>query len=88
MQTHGKLFAVYRYTGEPLESYDSPVLYAGLVAAALAVGDRSLARRAAEKILSFYRETTDGGYFNRPDDYYGNNWAWFGLATYRGLVIP
>jgi endoglucanase len=88
LQTHGKLFAVYRYTGEPLESYDSPVLYAGLVAAALAVGDRPLAKQAAEKILSFYRETTDGGYFNRPDDYYGNNWAWFGLATYRGLVSP
>ena len=68
--------------------YDSPVLYASLVAAALAVGDQALAQQAAEKILSFYRETPDGGYFNRPDDYYGNNWAWFGLATYRGLVIP
>ena len=74
--------------GRPLERYDSPVLYAGLVAAALAVGDRPLARQAAEKILGFYRETADGGYFNRPDDYYGNNWAWLGLATYRGMVIP
>ena len=88
LQTYGKLYAIYDYAGKPLESYESPVLYASLVAAALAVGDRPLARQAAEKILSFYRETDDGGYFNRPDDYYGNNWAWFGLATYRGLVSP
>jgi endo-1,4-beta-D-glucanase Y len=85
---HGRLYAIYDYAGQPLEPYDSPVLYAGLVAAALAVGDQPLARQAAEKILGFYRETADGGYFNRPDDYYGNNWAWLGLATYRGLAVP
>jgi endoglucanase len=87
-QTHGKLYAIYTYTGQPAVPYDSPVLYASLVAAALSAGDQPLARQAAEKILSFYHETKDGGYFNRPDDYYGNNWAWFGLATYRGLVRP
>ena len=41
-----------------------------------------------KKFSASYHATPDGGYFNRPDDYYGNNWAWFGLATYRGLVIP
>ena len=88
LQTHGKIYAVYDYAGQPLVPYDSPVLYASLVAAALAAGDQPLARFAAEKILGFYHSTPDGGYFNRPDDYYGNNWAWFGLATYRGLVMP
>jgi endoglucanase len=88
LQAHGRLYAIYDYVGQPLEPYDSPVLYAGLVAGALAAGDRPLAKQAAEKILSFYRETADGGYFNRPDDYYGNNWAWFGLAVYRGVVRP
>jgi len=84
----GKLSAIYDYTGRPAAEYDSPVLYASLVGAALAVGDRPLAQQAAEKILGFYHQTPDGGYFNRPDDYYGNNWAWFGLATYRGRVRP
>jgi endo-1,4-beta-D-glucanase Y len=88
LEADGRLYAIYDYAGKPLESYESPVLYASLTAAALAAGDRGLARQAAEKILSFYRETIEGGYFNRPDDYYGNNWAWFGLATYRGLVKP
>jgi endoglucanase len=88
LQAHGKLYAIYDYAGKPLEPYDSPVLYASLIVAALAAGDRPLARQAAAKILSFYRETADGGYFNRPDDYYGNNWAWFGLAVYRGVIRP
>jgi endoglucanase len=87
-QTHGRIYAIYDYAGQPAAPYDSPVLYASLVGAALAVGDQTLAKQAVEKILSFYHETNDGGYFNRPDDYYGNNWAWFGLATYRGIVSP
>ncbi len=40
LRTNGRLRAIYNYTGQPLESYESPVLYASLVAAALAVGDR------------------------------------------------
>jgi len=88
LQSRGRLFAIYTYNGRPLVEYDSPVLYASLTAAALAVGDRPLARQAVEQILSFYREDRDGGYFNRPDDYYGNNWAWFGLATYMGYTGP
>lgn len=87
-QSQGRLLATFGYDGQPLENYDSPVLYATLVAAALAVGERDLARQAVEKILGFYQTSSDGGYFNRPNDYYGNNWAWFGLATYRGLVAP
>lgn len=87
-QEHGRLFAVFTYDGRPLVEYDSPVLYAGLIAAARADGDQTLARQAAEKILGFYQEGPEGGYFNRPDDYYGNNWAWLGLATYRGLIVP
>lgn len=87
-QTEGKVYAIYTYGGQPAVPYDSPVLYAGLVGAALAAGDLALARQMTEKIVSFYQVDRDGGYFNRPDDYYGNNWAWFGLATYRGLVVP
>lgn len=87
-QNQGRLLAIYAYDGQALVNYDSPVLYAGLVAAALAVADQPLARQAVEKILSFYQDGPDGGFFNRPDDYYGNNWAWFGLATYRGRIVP
>ena len=85
-QARGRLMALYSYGGEPLASYESPVLYAGVLAAALAAGDRDLAREMAEKVLSFYQEEGEEAYFVSRDNYYANNWAWLGLALYAGWV--
>ena len=87
--TRGKIPAVYRLDGGPLVTYTSPVLYAGVLAAALAAGDQDFARRMAAKIRSsYYWETDDAAYFAAPDNYYANNWAWLGLALYQGWVKP
>ncbi|MDI6852280.1 MAG: glycosyl hydrolase family 8 [Deltaproteobacteria bacterium] len=85
-QTKGRLAAVYSYEGRPLADYESPVIYAGVLAAALAAGDRQFADRLAQKILSFYTDKPGEAYFVSPDNYYANNWAWFGLALYAGRV--
>ncbi len=87
-QGHGKLAAVYKDDGAPLVDYDSPVLYAGVLAAALTCGDRDFAGQLAAKILTFYREKDGRAYFVSPDNYYANNWAWLGLALYAGWVKP
>jgi endoglucanase len=87
-QAQGKLFAVYGYNGAPRVDYDSPVMYAGVLAAALAAEDPDLARQMAVKILSFYQEKDGQAYFESPDNYYAQNWAWLGLALYAGWVIP
>ena len=55
-KSRGKLAAVYDFDGAPAADYESPVLYAGVLAAALAAGDRDFARLMAEKILTFYHE--------------------------------
>jgi hypothetical protein len=68
--------------------YESPVLYAGVLAGALAAGDRDFARQMALKILSFYHEEGGQAYFEAPDHYYANNWAWLGLALYAGRTSP
>jgi len=86
-QAHGRLAAVYNYAGAPAVDYESPVLYAGVLAGAMAAGDADFARQMALKILSFYREDGDRAYFEAPDHYYANNWAWLGLALYAGWVI-
>ncbi|MFA4903450.1 MAG: glycosyl hydrolase family 8 [Desulfobaccales bacterium] len=83
-QVHHRLMAVYHYNGAPAVDYESPVLYAGVLAAALAAGDKDFAREMALKILSFYREDDNRVYFEAPDNYYANNWAWLGLALYAG----
>jgi endoglucanase len=87
-QAHHRLAAVYKYDGTLAVDYESPVLYAGVLAAALAAGDKGFAREMALKILSFYREDRGQAYFETPDNYYANNWAWLGLALYAGWVKP
>jgi len=85
-QTRGRLLAVYNFDGSPAVDYESPVLYAGVLAGALAAGDGDFAHQMALKILSFYHEDGDRAYFEAPGHYYANNWAWLGLALYAGWV--
>ncbi len=87
-QARGRLAAVYNYDGAAAVSYESPVLYAGVLAGALAAGDKDFAREMALKILSFYHQDGSRAYFEAPDNYYANNWAWLGLALYAGWVKP
>jgi endoglucanase len=87
-QARHRLMAVYHYDGTSAVDYESPVLYAGVLAGALAAGDRDFAREMALKILSFYREDSGQAYFEAPDNYYANNWAWLGLALYAGWAEP
>jgi endo-1,4-beta-D-glucanase Y len=87
-QANGRLVALYNYDGTPGADYENPVLYAGVLAGALAAGDQDFARQMARKIMSFYRESEGRAYFVAPDDYYGNNWAWLGLALYAGWTKP
>ncbi len=87
-EKRGRLLAVYNYDGTPAVNYESPVLYAGVLAGALAGEDRDFAREMAKKILSFYHEDGGRSYFEAPDHYYANNWAWLGLALYAGQVKP
>jgi len=87
-QDKGRLVAVYNYDGTPGADYENPVLYAGVLAGALAAGDQDFARQMARKIMSFYHEADGRAYFMAPDQYYGNNWAWLGLALYAGWTKP
>ncbi len=87
-QAQGRLAAIYRYDGTPAVNYESPVLYAGVLAAALTAGDREFARQMAKKVLSFYHEKDGKAYFVSPDNYYANNWAWLGLALYAQWLRP
>jgi endo-1,4-beta-D-glucanase Y len=86
IRARGKLLAEYQYSGKPLVDFESPVIYAGALAAGLAGGDQEFAWQMAKRILDFYHEKGDQAYFVSPDNYYANNWAWFGLALYAGWV--
>jgi endo-1,4-beta-D-glucanase Y len=87
-QAKGRLAAMYHLDGTPAAAYESPVLYAGVLAAAVAAGDQKFAGELAAKVLSFYRQEGDRAYFVSPENYYANNWAWLGLALYAGRATP
>jgi endo-1,4-beta-D-glucanase Y len=87
-QAHHKFMAVYHYNGTSAVNYESPVLYAGVLAGALGAGEQDFARQMAAKVLSFYHKGAHQAYFETPDNYYANNWAWLGLALYTGKVGP
>jgi endo-1,4-beta-D-glucanase Y len=87
-QAKGRLRAIYDYDGAPAAAYESPVIYAGALAASLTTDDHYFTRKMAEKILAAYRQKGDQAYFQEPEDYYTNNWAWLGLALFEGRARP
>jgi len=46
-----------------------------------------LVRDLLEKLRHAVREKRGGGFFDLEDDYYVNNWSWFGLAFADGRAV-
>jgi endoglucanase len=82
----GKLFAEYSYEGRPLVAYESATTYAGYLAAFLVAGS-PVARDLLDRLLAGVRPDSGGAFFAPSDDYYLNNWAWFGLLLGGGGAI-
>jgi endo-1,4-beta-D-glucanase Y len=77
----GTLAAAYRMDGAPAVTYEASSMYAGVLPAVLAAGDRDLAVRIhSERILgpSFDERSADW------TSYYAQNWAWFATALLDG----
>jgi endo-1,4-beta-D-glucanase Y len=79
----GRLPARYSYEGTPLVTYESPTTYAGYLAAFLVAGS-PVADELLEKLRGAVRRDAEGDVFEPGDDYYLNNWAWFGLLLGGG----
>jgi endoglucanase len=81
-----KLYVEYAYEGTPLAEYESSAGYAAYIAAFQVAGS-SRARDLLEKIRCAVHEDPGGAFFDVPDDYYLNNWAWFGLLLGEDLAV-
>ncbi|MGH7428500.1 MAG: glycosyl hydrolase family 8 [Candidatus Methylomirabilaceae bacterium] len=82
----GRLFAEYTYEGKPLVTYESGTIYAGHLAAFQVAGS-PLARDLLNKLLASVRRDANGAFFEPKNDYYVNNWAWFGLLLGGGRAV-
>ena len=79
----GKLLAEYDFSGKPVGNHEDLAVYAGDLAN-FVLTDPTLADQVvSRKLLPTFRETSDHhAGWGDLQNYYTQNWAWFGLALY------
>ena len=81
-QREGRLDAVYHHDGSAAAGWEDAAVYGGDVANLLVTDPTAAQRLAAAKLVPQH------GRWGDPDNYYQQNWAWFGLALAGGRVTP
>lgn len=78
----GKLTASYTHDGKVWDNYESVAAY-GADLGNFLITDKNVANSIYQsKILSKFYEDADRSYWDDPNNYYDQNWAWFGTALY------
>lgn len=76
----------YMPTGQ-VRSDQEPMAQLGAHLPAFALVDKRLARQMYEdKLMASYERLGRRGFWGNPKDYYGQNWAWLGIALYAGVA--
>ena len=79
-----RLDAVYSHSGGVVSSYEDPTLYGGDIGNFL-VTDPAAAAQIQRLLLATFHATP--GYFGDPQNYFEQNWVWFGLALSAGALV-
>lgn len=80
------LYASYQHNGTPRDLYESTAMYAGSLGY-FVVTDPILATDIYnKKIAAKFYENAAASYWDVADNYYTQNWAWFGTALYSGQL--
>lgn len=83
-RTKGMLASTYSHDGKVVLASESPAVYGGSIGA-LMVTDPDLAKEMyLSKLQVLY--TPDTSSWKNPLSYYDDNWAWFGMALYHGML--
>jgi endoglucanase len=80
----GKILVGYTHDGSPWENYDSVLGYSTNLSN-LKVTNPDIAKKIyEEKVINKFYEDFDKRlhYWEDPNNYYTQNWAWFGIALY------
>lgn len=83
----GRLAAIVDAGGAPLTAYDSPGFYGSLLAAWGETRPAAAAALFRREIAPLSKMWGHGGW-GGPDDYYGQNWTWLGVAFWVGVANP
>lgn len=84
----GRLMGIYRVDGTPVVTYETISMYGGGIGGLVLEKDRALIERMyQEHLMRAYRNDTQGSYWGEPDNYYDQNWAWFGTALAENRLV-
>ena len=80
-----RLDPVYAHDGSVVSSYDDPTIYGGDIGNFI-VTDPAGAAQIEQLLLASFHGTTPA-YFGDAQNYYEQNWVWFGLALSGGALV-
>lgn len=82
-----KIYASYTHEGKAKEKTESLANY-GAQLALFSIVDRNIARQIYDKkILPYFQLDQENAYWGEKNNYYDQNWVWFGLGLY-GHRLP
>lgn len=84
----GRLAAVYGHDGRPMGDDENVAAYGADLGNLLVTDPAAAGQVVARKLLPAVASGTSPALFGDPEDYYQQNWAWFGLALATGHVPP
>jgi endoglucanase len=82
--TASRLDAVYSHNGGVVGSYEDPTIYGGDIGNFL-VTDPAGAAQIQRLLLATFHASP--AYFGDPQNYFEQNWVWFGLALSAGALV-
>ena len=78
------LVSDYSHDGSAVASNESPAFYGGSIAAFMVIDANTARQVYEEKLQSLY--SPDSNSWKKLLGYYDDNWAWFGMALYNGML--
>jgi endoglucanase len=78
------LYSEYGHDGKALEKSELPAMYGGSIGALMAIDSVQAKEVYETKLQSLYSPDEQG--WKERLGYYDDNWAWFGIALYNGLL--
>lgn len=78
--TSNKLAATYTHDGRVSDNYESVAAYGGTIGYFIVMDPKAANVLYREKILKKFYEDKGRSYFDDPNNYYTQNWGWFGTA--------
>ncbi len=83
---NGRIVTAYTHDGKVWENYESAAAYGANIAYFSILYPDIANDIYTNKILNKFYEDEKNAYWEDPNNYYTQNWAWFGTAFYSGLL--